>query len=264
MDETGAAIEIIGLVQKFHPPVPASPRTRDKVPAGYGTREQCRPFVAAAGIGLTIPSPISWGYCKPADVPQHARSFQSPVNGGCLDRVFYVQDDPAFGFVRNQFAVPAKIEKIAGRLVLPGLSFFDREDQQTLVKVHLPYIFRTINDAGLLFVPPVNRKSSNGLVMMSGLVESGWYPDAVNLAFELPPYPDSVHVAAGDPLAQVLSVNMAAASTDVKLLEPHRRKVRDTLESLVEWRQQHEADRSAYKKIAKQKNIEPAVSTSAC
>lgn len=251
MDENSATIEIIGLVQKFHPPVPASPKTRDKVPSGYGTREQCRPFVAAAGIGLTVPSPFSWGYCTPAEVPPLARSFQSPVKGGCPDRVFYILDDPEYGFVGNQFAVPDKISQIAGHLVIPGLSFFDREDQQTLVKVHLPYIFRTAGDAGLLFVPPINRKYSSGLTMMSGLVETGWYSDAVNLAFELPVSPGSVHVAAGDPLAQVLPVPMSAATTDAKILEPHRRQVRDTLESMVKWKQQHDLDRSAYKRISK-------------
>lgn len=253
MDDNFATIEVIGLTEKFYPPVPASPRTREKVPPGYGTREQCRPFVAAAGIGLTIASPISWGYCLPDAVPNQARAFHSPIKGGCPDRVFYVRDDVEHGFMRNQYAIPDKVMKIAGPLVIPGLSFFDREDQQNLVKLHLPYIFRTVEDAGLLFVPPINRKMEKGLTMMSGLVETDWYADAVNLAFELPDKLGSVHVEAGDPLAQVLPISMQAASTNLSILEPHRRKVRDTLASLSEWQYQHGQDRSAYKKISKLK-----------
>ncbi len=247
-------IEIIGLTRTFHAPAPSSPRTREKVPSGYGTREQCLPFVEASRLGLTIPSPFAWGYCKPVDVPVGTRSFRSPVSGGCSERVFYVRDSAEHGFARNQFAVPEEILRLTGPIVIPGLSFFNREDQQDLVKLHLPYIFRTSEEIGLLFTAPLNRTYANGANIMSGLVETGWYADAVNLALQLPDLPSDVHIEAGDPIAQVFPVPMSATNARPVFPENHRRSVRNTLSAVAEWRTRHDADRSAYKKISKNRD----------
>ena len=253
MNESETRIEIIGLAARFHAPAPASPRTRDKVPSGYGTREQCRPFAAAAGLGLMIPSPFSWGFCTPGELPTGARAFRSPVAGGCAERCFYVIDDPGRGFTRNQFHVPEAVSRIAGALVIPGLSFFDRTDQQAMVKLHLPYVFRTPDQLGLLFVPPLNRPCPSGLNMLSGLVETNWYADAVDLVFELPAMPHQVHIAAGQPLAQAFPVPLAATRPELTRLELHKRKTRDTLAAVADWKVLHGEDRSAYKRLSKQR-----------
>ncbi|MEO1045027.1 MAG: DUF6065 family protein [Pseudomonadota bacterium] len=244
-------IEVIGLVPRFHRPTPASPRTRDSVPSGYGTREQCRPFVAAAALGVTIPSPFRWGYCTADAVPAGCRKFRSPIEGGCPDRLFYVEDDAKYGFHRNQFTISDIVRSGAGDVVIPGLSFFNREDQQHFVKLHLPYIFRTDEDVGLFFDAPVNRDNENGLTPLSGLVETAWYSDAVNLVLQLPPMPGAVHIAAGDPIAQAYPMPMAIVRTSLDFPEHHRRVVRDTFSDMAAWRAKIKADRSAYKKIAK-------------
>ena len=244
-------IEIISLVNKFRSPAPSSPRTRENVPSGYGTREQCRPFVAAAALGFSIPSPFGWGFCLPDDVPTGARSFRSPITGGCADRLFYVLGDPAYGFEHNQFSVPDEIAKLAGPFLIPGLSFFNRSDQQDMVKLHLPYIFRTHEDCGILFLPPINRDNGRRPNIMSGLVETGWYADAVNLAIGLPSMPSAIHIAAGETIAQAVPMAMDAAKSDLVLLAQHRRKARDTLSGMAEWKSQHDKDRSAYKRLSK-------------
>jgi len=244
-------IEIISLVTRFRAPTPSSPRTRNSVPSGYGTREQCRPFVTAAAIGLSIPSPFAWGFCTSNEVPPNARTFCSPVSGGCTERLFYVEDDADYGFTHNQFTIPDEIAQFAGPVVVPGLSFFNRSDQQSLVKLHLPYIFRTREDSGLLFIPPLNRNINTGLTVLSGLVETGWYADAVNLVFQLPPTPGYVHITAGEPIAQVVPMSMDATRPDLVLHEQHRRRTRDTLSAMSEWKAQHDKDRSAYKRLSK-------------
>ena len=60
----------------------------------------------------------------------------------------------------------------AGSPVLePGISFFDREDQQDRFKLHLPYVWRTPQEIDTLFLPSLNRPS-RGLEVQSGLVET--------------------------------------------------------------------------------------------
>ena len=78
-------------------------------------------------------------------------------------------------FTGNQFAVPDKIEKKIGPAPIPGLSFFERTDQQDQVKLHLPYVWRTAPGVNLLFTAPINRPRGDGLSVVSGLVESDWY-----------------------------------------------------------------------------------------
>lgn len=251
MDQDALSVTVIPLARTIHCPAPASKKTRPSVPSGYGRREQCRPFVEANGLGLTITSPFSWGYCLPSDVPSGARSFRSPVEGGCPARVFYVQDDPANGFARNQYSVPDDVIGRTGPLAIPGLSFFERPDQQKQVKLHLPYVLCTEGGIGLLFTPPINRPRSDGLQLLSGLVETAWYADAVNMVFVLPDIDQPVHVQSQEPLAQAIPTPMAATRTSVSCAEAHRKKTRVTLDAMADWRAQKNADRAAYKRIAK-------------
>lgn len=251
MENNAFRISVIALCDAIQRPVPASPRTRETVPPGYGRREQCRPFVAAAGAGLAIPSPFEWGYCLLDQVPQGTRSFRSPIPGGCARRVFYVRDEPGRHFRKNQFDIPESVARHAGSLVIPGLSFFEGPDQQHMVKLHLPYILRTQSGAGLLFLPPINRARTDGLMLLSGLVETSWYAGAVNLVFELPQIDSPVHVGAGETIAQVLPLPMKAAKADAIFPERHRREVRNALEEHAEWHAIHGEDRSAYKRLAR-------------
>lgn len=251
MENDAIRISVIALSDAIQRPAPASPRTREAVPPGYGRREQCRPFVAAAGAGLSIPSPFEWGYCLPEHVPHGARAFRSPVAGGCSQRVFYVRDEPGRHFRRNQFVIPDSVARHAGSLVVPGLSFFERADQQHMVKLHLPYMLRTCSSVGLLFLPPINRRREDGLTLLSGLVETAWYAGAVNLVFELPDIDSAVHIVAGDTIAQVVPLPMQATRAEPVFPERHRREVRNALEEHAGWHAMHAKDRSAYKRLAK-------------
>lgn len=251
MDDNSPAVSIIPLVGSFQRPVPASRKIRETVPSGYGRREQCRPFVDANGAGLSIPSPFAWGYCLPEAVPAGARAFRSPVEGGCAQRVFYVQDDPAMYFRGNQFMLSDDVTARTGPMAVPGLSFFELADQQGQVKLHLPYIMRTVERIALLYVPPLNRTRSDGLRLLSGLVETAWYSDAVNMVFELPTIDQAVHVENGEILAQAIPVPSQVTRTQTSFPEGHRRQVRDALDGLAEWRVQKGADRSAYKRLAR-------------
>lgn len=214
-------------------------------------REQCLPFTAAAALGFCIPAPFSWGYCNPDAVPKGARAFRSPVPGGCPDRVFYVIDDHERGFSGNQFLVPPDIRKRIGPGPIPGLSFFDREDQQDMVKLHLPYVWRTDPGVNLLFTEPINRPRRDGLRVMAGLVECDWYEDAVNLVLHLPAAPCVVHVRGGDILAQTVPISRMLRQPGFAVLEPHRRAARDAADGVARWRTRHDADRAAYKRLAK-------------
>lgn len=251
MDQDALSVSVIPLARTIHCPASASKKTRPSVPPGYGRREQCRPFVEANGLGLTIPSPFTWGYCLSKNVPEGARAFRSPVEGGCPARVFYVKDDPSIGFTRNQYDVPDHVKARMGPLAIPGLSFFERPDQQRQIKLHLPYVLCTQRGVGLLFTPPINRPRSDGLQLLSGLVETAWYADAVNMVFVLPDRDQSVHIQSQEPLAQAIPTPMAATRTSVSCAEPHRKKTRVTLDAMADWRAQKSADRAAYKRIAK-------------
>lgn len=260
MSEAGARrptpnrVAVIGLVARFLPPRPASPRTRERPPPGYGVREQCLPFTAAAALGLAIPSPFAWGYCRPADAPAGARTFRSPVPGGCAERAFYVVDSPELGFAGNAFAVPAEIAARIGTAPMPGLSFFDRPDQQDQVKLHLPYVWRTPEGVGLFFTAPVNRPRADRLELVAGLVDSDWYPNPVNLVLTLPPAPGAAHVAAGEIVAQVVPVPAALRQPRLEAVEGHRREARDVLDGLRAWRETHRRDRSAYKRLTRSRH----------
>lgn len=251
MDQDALSVTVIPLAKTIQCPGPSSKKTRPSVPTGYGRREQCRPFVEANGLGLTIPSPFSWGYCMPDDVPSGARAFRSPVPGGCPARVFYVLDEPALCFSGNQYSVPENVMARTGPIAIPGLSFFERPDQQRQIKLHLPYVMRTRDGVGLLFTTPVNRPRSDGLQLLSGLVETAWYADAVNMVFVLPERDHPVHIQSNEPLAQAIPLPMAATRTKVNCAEAHRKQTRVTLDAMADWRAQKSSDRAAYKRIAK-------------
>ena len=132
-----ATFTIVPLVANVRLPHLASARTRTAVPPGYGVREQCLPFTAASALGVLIPSPIRFGLCPPDELPAGSRALRSPLEpadstGRFSDvRLFYVVDDPNCGFSGNAYelaADPRESCRFKGRE--PGLSFFDRKDQQ--------------------------------------------------------------------------------------------------------------------------------------
>jgi hypothetical protein len=249
----GADVAVVGLVDRFHAPAAATPRTRDQRPPGYGVHEQCLPFTAAAAAGFLVPAPFSWGCCLPAEVPEGARCFRSPVEPveGYDERTLYVLDDRAHRFEGNQFTLSDAARRHATRAPLPGLSFFDRADQQEMVKVHLPYLWLTPDGIDLLFTAPINRPRRDGLLVLSGLVETAWYRNPVNLVVMLPEAPAAVHVVAGEPLAQAVAVSSHLRRPTLSIVEDHRRQAREALEGVAAWQAAHARDRSAYRHLAR-------------
>ena len=145
MTNPTVTVTIVPLVPTTFLPQPASAQTRVAIPAGYGVQEQCLPFTAASALGFVIPSPIGFGLCAPSELPPGCRAFRSPLDRASADghfadpRVFYVVDDPGSRFLGNAYAFEGI--PVDGRHPVavpePGLSFFDRPDQQDL-SLHLP------------------------------------------------------------------------------------------------------------------------------
>ena len=254
-------IQLLPLVPNALLPSCAPATTREHVPPGYGVQEQCLPFTAATALGFLIGSPIAFGLCQPSDVPPHGLAFRSPLdrpgsNSRFEDeRVFYVKDNPRCSFCNNAFTletvnIPDARGKRSLRPVQPGISFFDREDQRNLFKLHLPYIWRTPLEMDTLFLPAVNR-GSDGFTILAGLVETDWYTNPVNLVIRKPPLGQAFHVAAGDPIAQAIFVVRSHRRPTLKVLASHARLTRDLRAAWGGWYQQHAEDRSAYKKLAR-------------
>jgi hypothetical protein len=248
-----SGVSVLPLVPDAVLPIAAPGSTRPRVPAGYGVQEHCLPFVAATALGLLVRSPISFGLCAPSEVPRAAHAFAPPLEadrsaGG--GRLFYVQDDPACAFSGNAFTFSALqgFNKTHGSPVVPGLSFFERSDQLELFKLHLPFIIRTDTAVDTLFLPPINRRPPFDVVV--GLVETDWYAHPVNLVLRRPAA-GSVHVAKGDPVAQLVLVDRDRRNPEVKVLPHHARVTRDVSTQYAEWLRRHAADRSAYKQIAR-------------
>ena len=163
-----------------------------------------------------------------------------------------MKDDSGCRFVKNAFTLDAiEIADNNGKRlftpVQPGISFFDREDQQDLFKLHLPYIWRTQTEVDTLFLPPVNRATHN----LAGLVATDWYANPVNLIFRKPDAGHFIHLAAGEPIAQVIFLMRSHRRPTLKIIPSHARLARDLRAALVEWYQQQAKDRSAYKKLAR-------------
>jgi hypothetical protein len=264
MTAEAITVHIFPLVPNVELPRPSQARTRPQIPPGYGVQEQCLPFTAASALGLLIPSPIRFGLCDASEVPQGCHPFRSPLDrpaasGGYKDsRVYYVADNPNCRFVKNAFTfedIPTDGSK-ASSVREPGLSFFDREDQQDLFKLSLPYIWRTPPNIDTLFLRPLNR-STQGLDVLSGLVETEWYAAPVNLVLRKPQ--GSLHVREGDAMAQVVLVPRDLRSSALKVVPEHARLSRNIRKELAEWYRQHVEDRGAYKVLARSRHgrIEP-------
>jgi hypothetical protein len=247
-------VQIFPLVSRITLPVPAPAGTRPQVPPGYGVQEHCLPFTAATALGFLIKSPIAFGICLRHEVPPDAHAFRSPVvappiqETAAASPVFYVKDDLQCSFVKNAFTLDALEEK-RGAQRQPGISFFDRPDQQDLFKLHLPYLWRTPPEVDALFLPALNRNT--GMEVLAGLVETDWYANPVNLVLRCPPAPQNVHLAVGDPIAQVVFLPRAYRRPALQILPPHARSSRELRTEITAWQQQHAADRSAYKKLAR-------------
>jgi hypothetical protein len=254
-----AAFTIVPLVPNVRLPRVASARTRATVPSGYGVREQCLPFTAASALGILIPSPIRFGLCRPEELPPGCRAFRSPLGQAepyarfADPRLFYVFDDRDCGFSGNAYQLTGdpRPDSCPSRGREPGLSFFDRKDQQNLFKLHLPYIWRTPAGLDSLFLPPLNR-SAHGLGVACGLVETEWYASPVNLVLGKPP--GSVHVAAGDPIAQVILVPRSLRRSTLEVAAAHSQFHNETLADLAKWDRQLAEDRSAYKMLARSRH----------
>ena len=254
-------VQVFPLVPNLTLPTLAPATARPQIPPGYGVQEQCLPFTAATALGFLIGSPIAFGLCSLDDVPPGGHAFRSPLDRPRFDgtykdeRVFYVRDDPRCSFVKNAFTLDVvEIGSPQGKRVFtplqPGISFFDREDQLDLFKLHLPYLWRTPLEVDALFLPTINR-STQGLTVLSGVVETDWYANPVNLVIRKPSPEHFAHVVAGDPIAQVIFVIRSHRQPTLKVIASHARAARDFRSALGEWYQQHAEDRSAYKKLAR-------------
>ena len=246
-------VSIVPLVPHLALPQVSSAHTRASVPAGAGVQEHCLPFTAASALGFLVPSPIGFGWCHEHEVPGDGRAFRSPVGTDHASepeaRVFYVIDDPNCRFHRNAFV----IEGVApGRdLLEPGISFFDRGDQQDLFKLHLPYIWRTPDSIDTLFGPLINRPT-HGLEAVSGLVETDWYASPVNLVLRTPRA--SVHVRPGDPVAHAVLLPRHLRRPPLDVAAEHSRVTRDARKAYAQWEAQHAADHGAYKQLARSRD----------
>jgi len=260
-----ATVSIVPLVPTSFLPQPAAAQTRATIPSGYGVQEQCLPFTAASALGFVIPSPIGFGLCVPSELPPGCRAFRSPLDRPAADgrfadpRVFYVVDNPASRFVGNAYefeGIPSDGRHPAA-VAEPGLSFFDREDQQDLFKLHLPYIWRTPELVDTLFLPLLNRPA-HGLGVQSGLVETDWYASPVNLILSKPT--GSIHVRPGDLIAHAILIARGLRRPAVEIAPAHARLSREARKGLAEWDQQHATDRHAYKRLARSRHgrVDPA------
>jgi hypothetical protein len=248
-------VQLLPLVSNLELPVAAPATTRSPVPSGYGIQEHCLPFTAATALGFLIKSPISFGWCALGDVPRDGLAFRSPLARNPLDGqafVFYVKDDRGCSFVGNAFTLNLLDETSARKetRVEPGLSFFDREDQLDLFKLHLPYIWRTPREVDALFLPLLNR-SSSGLTVLSGIVETDWYAHQVNLVLRQPAAGQAIHVAKSEPIAQVIFVSRPHRRPALKVLPQHARVARELRADTVTFGEQLAADHSVYKTLAR-------------
>jgi hypothetical protein len=256
MTAPAATLKIIPLVPNLALPRAASARTRASVPPGYGVQEQCLPFTAASALGVIIPSPIRFGFCIIEELPAGCRAFRSPANKPGADgsyaepRVFYVFDNPDCRFAGNayEFMGGASAGSSSPAVQEPGLSFFDRDDQSNLIKLHLPYIWRTPESVDTLFLPLVNR-TGPGFEVKSGLVETDWYASPVNLVIGMPSGP--VHIRIGDPVAQAIFVPRPMRQPSLEFVDEHDQLSLKARDGLADWDKRHAEDRSLYKVLAR-------------
>lgn len=252
-------VTFVPLVPDVILPQPASAHTRAQVPSGYGVQEQCLPFTAASALGFLIPSPIRFGVCPLSEVPQGCHAFRSPLDRPAADgrfadpRVLYVADNPDCRFRGNAYELEGIPVDGSATVREPGVSFFDRQDQQDLFKLHLPYIWRTPESVDTLFLPLLNR-SAQGLDVQSGLVETDWYASPVNLVLRKPPGSSSVHFGAGDVVAHAILIPRHLRRPALEVAPRHARLSRETRKGLADWDTQHAVDRNAYKALARSRH----------
>lgn len=246
-----ASVRLVPLVPNLVLPQPATARTRSPIPAGYGVQEQCLPFTAASALGFLIGSPIRFGYAKPEEAPEGCRMFRSPLDVPAEQRVFYVFDNPDCRFRGNAYSIEGVPADGSAPFAEPGISFFDRPDQQHLFKLHLPYVWRTPEAIDTLFLPLINR-AGLGFEVQCGLVETDWYPSPVNLILSRPP--GATHVAVGDPVAHAILIPRDLRRPALEVAEPHARLHRETRKALAQWDEQHNRDRAAYKVLARSRH----------
>jgi hypothetical protein len=246
-------IQLLALVPDAPLPRRATAAMRAAVPPGHGVQEQCLPFVAAAALGVLVPAPFDFGLCRPEAVPGGARAFRPPrvADDAADPRWFYVRDRPLSRFVGNAYTFdPLPYTDDEGRLhalrrAHPGLSFFDREDQRHLFKLHLPWVLRTPTAVHSLFGAPINRPAP--LALYTGLVETDWYAHPVNLALLRPPRAHDVHLRAGDTVAQVSFVAHAQRRVEVEVVERGSAAAQHLGDELLRWYAAHGQDRAAYR-----------------
>jgi hypothetical protein len=244
-----SVVTIIPLVPNLKWPSPASPRTRAPIPEGYGVQEHCLPFTAASSLGVLIPSPIRFGLCNSEEVPAGGRTFRSPISSSHLvRRVFYVFDNPECLFRGNAYQLEELPDKNSPPIPEPGISFFDRPDQQHLFKLHLPYIWRTDEEVDTLFLPLINR-DGKGAEVQYGLVETDWYSSPVNLILAKPP--GALHCQIGDPVAQAIFIARGLRRGGVTVAPLHSRLNRETRKAVAEWDRDHAKERNLYKTLAR-------------
>jgi hypothetical protein len=250
-------LTIVPLVPNVPLPQMASARTRASVPPGYGVQEQCLPFTAASALGVMIRSPIRFGTCTLQQLPQGCRAFRSPLNkprpdGSFADpRVFYVFDNPDCLFIGNAYefkGVPPSGSPTAS-VREPGISFFDRDDQRDLIKLHLPYVWRTPEAIDTLFLPRLNANAAQQFDVLCGLVETDWYASPVNLVVRIPPGP--LHVQIGEPVAQAIFVQRQWRRPVIDFANAHTQLNSEMRTALAKFDQRLAEDRSAYKVLAR-------------
>jgi hypothetical protein len=254
-DETMLDIKIFPLAQRLTLPQQAPARTRDEVPPGYGVQEHCAPFAAAAALGFLVPSPFAFGLCLPHEVPPAGRPFRSPMDRARPDgsygdqRVFYVVDDSDCGFFGNAFVLQSSPKPSGSRWYEPGISFFDRADQEDLFKVHLPYVWQTPAGIDTVFLPPINRHLGD-LMLICGAVETDWYANPVNLVFRKPTSERALHVRKGLPVAQVIFVHRDLRRAGLKIIDQSDQRAETFLAHLGQWREEKRRHRNAYKRLS--------------
>jgi hypothetical protein len=252
-------IQIFPLVPRAILPARAPATVRERVPVGYGVQEQCLPFTAAAALGLVIGAPFAFGFCLPDETPAGAQAFRSPLDTPphVDPRRLYVIDSPDRGFARNAFALTRiPFRDAAGKLnhmdpVQPGISFFDRADQQALFKLHLPFVLKTPADIDTLFTAPINRLPP--FFVVAGLVETDWFAHPVNLVFEKPAR-GSVHVAAGDIVAQAVFLGRGTRRPTISVVAHASKEAVAQRNALLKWYIARARDRSAYKRLARSRH----------
>jgi len=240
-------VGILPLVPNAPLPKAAPARTREHVPSGYGTQEQCLPFTVAASLGFLIPSPIAFGFCLPEEMPPGARDFRSPLDPADQPRMYYVKDDPACPFVGNAYRMDLGGSPDSQWLE-PGISFFDRPDQADLFKLHLPYVWRTPAGIEMLLLPPVNRQQCS-LTPYLAIVETQWYANPVNLVFRKPR--GSVHIPAGDAVAQAVFVPRYCRRPTLQVVKQQSPLAEQMIHAMRQWQACKSEDRSAYKRLSR-------------